>query len=328
MAANLDEQTINNSPAAPTGGFSAPTLTLGAPDQTWAKHGLYQYPITFNGQVSNAKAIIRERNVDDGHGTFNDVEDLIAIAGKGYTLLPNEEAIDMANQAAKLAGFVPFFEKMKSAKWKEGQGRLSGHVLCNGKDTQMHAFYVPKDIEQQLEKRSARTGHEVFGVPNDKVYVGVDVVNSIDGKKSFGVQLFSFRTACKNGVLWGSSNLGGVKYAHTKKLETVVGQLKTLFVEQMDRAQLILENYRRLNNQPATVELLETLSKSRIPEKILPKYITDEEQRKAVDITKITKWQLYNDVTAGIWHNPSNDVTGKEFQFAQLEKVMPVLRVR
>ena len=90
---SIDEQNINlNSPAAPEKAvFSAQTsIGLGKPDETWAKHNLYQYPITFNGAPTRAKMIIRDRVKEDAtSGTFNDVEELIAIAGQGYNLLPN-----------------------------------------------------------------------------------------------------------------------------------------------------------------------------------------------------------------------------------------------
>ncbi|MDD2778443.1 MAG: DUF932 domain-containing protein [Methanocellales archaeon] len=316
MAAKIDEQNSNiNSPAAPEKAvFSAPTLNLGTPDTTWAKHGLLQYPIEFKGQSSRAKAIIRNN------------QDLIAIAGNGYTLLPNEEAIEMANQAAKLAGFVPFFEKMKDSNWEKG--RLTGHILCNNKETQMHSFYVPKEFEHDLDKKSSRSGHEIWGVPGDKVYTGVDVVNSIDGKKSFGVSIFSFRTACKNGVLWGKqAEVGSLRFAHTKKLESVIGQLKTLFVQQMDQARLLLEGYKRLDQRTLVKEDVDALTHIRLPEKILPEYIKDEEQVKQEAFKDITAWKAYNDITAQIWHNPTNDITAKEFQFNQLHKAIPVLTV-
>jgi hypothetical protein len=184
-------------------------LSLGIPDQTWAKYEIRQYPLVFNGEQTNAKAIVKGKN-------------LVSIAGKGYTLLPNEEALKLANEAAQLAGFIPFYEKIQNAP-DNPFAKLSGHVLCNEKETQMHAFYIPQNVDVTVEKQ-------------DETYVGVDVVNSIDGKKSFGVNIFSFRRACKNGVLFGKETMANVHYMHTKSLTDVLGRLKNLFVEQMDRA--------------------------------------------------------------------------------------------
>ncbi|MDD5263858.1 MAG: DUF932 domain-containing protein [Candidatus Bipolaricaulis sp.] len=320
--ASIDEQNINlNSPAAPEKAvFSAQTsIGLGKPDETWAKHNLYQYPITFNGAPTRAKMIIRDRVKEDAtSGTFNDVEELIAIAGQGYNLLPNEEVLDVANQAAKLAGFEPFFERLTKGDWS--LGKVNGHVLCNNKETQMHALYIPKETNKHNWEET-----EVGKV----VRVGVDVVNSIDGKKSFGIGLFSFRAACTNGVLFGGKQETAVHYAHTKSLSSVVEQLKTLFVQQMDNARLILENYQRLNREKLQKKDVELLQRVRLPEKILPAYVADEEQVKQEAFKDVTKWTAYNDITAQIWHNPKNDLTGKEFQFNQLHKAIPVtLRVR
>ncbi len=309
MTANLKEQTNEIIQAAPeTAVFSAPTLSLGTPDETWGKHGLLQYPINFKGQGSRTKAIIRNN------------QDLIAITGQGYTLLPNEEALEMANQAAKLAGFVPFFENMADTNWSKA--RQTGHLLCNNKETQMHAFYVPKDAAAELDKRG-------IGVADDgQTFVGVDVVNSIDGKKSFGVSIFSFRKACRNGVLWGKqAEVGSLRFAHTKKLESVVGTLKTLFVQQMDNALMLLEGYKRLSLQRLTREDVNALNHLRLPEKMLPAYVTNEEQVKQEAFKDVTLWTAYNDVTEKIWHNASSDVHSKEFQFNQLHKAIPVLTI-
>ena len=279
--------------------MTTPTFALGTPDETWSKYGLHEYPLTFNDKPTITKAIIRGE------------DQLISIAGKGYQLLPNEEALKIANQAAELTGFVPFFEKMKDSAWT--LGKPSGNILCNGKNTQMHAFYVPKELD--IEK---------IGIRRDAVHVGVDVVNSIDGKKSFGVGTFSFRSACKNGVLFNSQNLGGIKHPHTISLRPVIEQLKTLFTIQMDHAREILEGYKRLSNQKVTDDLIERLKKCRLPSKVFPEYIQNEQPTPA----DTTKWELYNDLTAGIWHNNENDVTGKEFQFNQLHRALPVIEVR
>ncbi len=301
MTPNLNSLNQETPAASQATVFSAPSLNLGAPDTTWAKHGLLQYPIEFMGEKTRAKAIIRNN------------KDLIAIAGKGYNLLPNEEVLEVANQAAKLAGFEPFFERLTKGNWS--LGKVNGHVICNNKETQMHALYIPSETNKSSWEET-----QVGKV----VRVGVDVVNSIDGKKSFGIGLFSFRAACTNGVLFGGKQETAVHYAHTKSLSSVVEQLKTLFVQQMDNARLILENYQRLAAEKLKKQDVERLQRVRLPEKVLPAYVTDEEQVKQEAFKDVTKWQAYNDITAQIWHNSSNDLTGKEFQFNQLHRAIPV----
>ncbi len=276
------------------------TISFGPnPDETWAQYDIHQHPILFNNQPTRAKAIIRGN-------------DLISIAGKGYTLLPNEEALKLANEAAELAGFIPYFENIRDASWK--QGRVRGHVLNNEKQTQMHALFVPKD--------TAKGGISLDARGKDTLHVGVDVVNSIDGKKSFGIGAFSFRHACKNGVIFGQSNVDSIKHPHTQGLKPIIAQLKTLFVQQMDKALMIAESYKLMTTTNATPQLLEKIKKSRIPDRVLPGYIAKPEENKTPK--GLTVWQVYNDITAGIWHNPANDLTGKEFQFGQLHRAIPI----
>jgi hypothetical protein len=188
-------------------------------------------------------------------------------------------------------------------------------VLCNEKETQMHALYVPKNAEVTVEKQ-------------DETYVGVDVVNSIDGKKSFGVNIFSFRRACKNGVLFGKETMANVHYMHTKNLSPVLTQLKTLFVEQMDRANMLLERYKQLTTEKASQNLIDALAKTRIPAKILPEYVSNKEQRQNFAKSDKTKWEVYNDVTRAIWHNDKSTLITKEFQFKQLHKIITPLQAK
>lgn len=62
----------------------------GAAQNTWAKHGLHERPILFNGGDSEYKAITRK-----GTG-------LVSIVSKDYTLLPNEEMVRLADKAATI----------------------------------------------------------------------------------------------------------------------------------------------------------------------------------------------------------------------------------
>lgn len=274
------------------------SLVFGSPDRAWERYDILQYPLVFNSKETRAKAIVRG-------------EDLISIAGKGYTLLPNEEALKLADEAAELVGFKKFSERLTNGNWESGNVR--GHVLCNEKDTQMHALYVAQDVDPTMRGDS-------------DLYVGVDVQNSIDGRKSFGVGIFSFRSACKNGVIFGKKEIESVRHPHTAKLKDVISQLKNLFVMQMDKAKLIREGYQELATEKATRKLLEALSKTRIPTKVLPEYIKDPEQ--STLITDLTVWDVYNDVTEAIWHNAKTDLPAKEFQFNQLHKVVPLIRVK
>jgi hypothetical protein len=80
--------------------MTTPTLSFDSTvDETWQEHGLLQRTILYNGSKSGSKMVTRL--------TPEGEEEKIAIVGERYRLLPNEEAIKYADQAAEVAGFVP-----------------------------------------------------------------------------------------------------------------------------------------------------------------------------------------------------------------------------
>ena len=72
-------------------------ISFGEADETWGKYDLNQMQIQFNDSDTGYKAIIHQG-------------EMVSIVRRGYELLPNEEAVSIADQAAGLAGLVPFDE--------------------------------------------------------------------------------------------------------------------------------------------------------------------------------------------------------------------------
>lgn len=120
----------------------APELSFGKPDTTWQKYNLNEVPIRYNNYPSGYKAVIRKGQ-------------LISIVGSQYELLPNEEAVKVADQAAEMVGLVPFHEF--TGDWFV---RMYKHVIYNRKQTQVHALYAI---------------NKPYYVNDEKMHVGVGV---------------------------------------------------------------------------------------------------------------------------------------------------------
>jgi hypothetical protein len=275
-------------------------LSFGEIDNTWAQYNLAQARVNFNGEPSKYKAI-----------TLNDR--LVAILGKAYTVIPNEEAVKLGNAAAKMAGLVPFTEF--SGDWYI---KMDNHAILDNDGRRVHALYAK---------------NEPYYIQGEKMHLGVGIHNSIDGTTAFGCGIFTFRHACANMVLAG---MRGYKQAfderatieylykrHTSSLDPLKINLKNIIVKIMDRANEIVEAYNRMAQIELNEQLAEKLRKSRLRKKLLPEFVKDEEAK----MPQITQWEVYNDITENIWHNPKTGLYSKTAEFNELHKIMP-LRVR
>jgi len=262
-------------------------MQLGELDRNWQQYDLYQAPLLFNGQKTHYKAIIY-------HGK------IAAIVGRGYELFPNEEAVKIADRAARIAGLKPFQIKAPGIETED-------HVLYNKDGTRMRAIYVP-DGEAKITDR-------------DSVKAGVQVYNSIDSSSSFGAGIFTFRGICSNGVIFGYRKIYGIRKIHTKSLNAAVNTLKNRIAIIMDRASQVITDYRRMTETKATEDLIQQIKKSRISKRVLPDYLK-EDNVKAPDITV---WDIYNDITEAIWHNAKAGMRTKTHQFQVLHQTLGVM---
>jgi hypothetical protein len=267
-------------------------FSLGELNQTWQKYGLTEAPLLFNGQKTPFKAIIREGK-------------LVTIAGRSYYLLPNEYVKEIADKAAELAGLKPF----KGGATRNKKLIQEGNVFYNREKTVMHAWYAPD---------------ATIDVEGEKMHIGCNVINSIDGSTAFGCSVFTFRHICSNGVIIGYRQIAAFRHIHVQSLSKVIENLKNQMLLIMDEANAIIEKYRQLAQQMADEELINRIKKSRIPKKVLPEYLQTPEEEAEGYIPAVTKWQLYNDITEAIWHNSSSDLRTKQFQFQTLHAIMKV----
>ncbi len=276
------------------------TISFGEVDETWGMYGLDQAQIRFNDSDTGYKAIIHEGEV-------------VSIVRRGYQLLPNEEAVSIADQAADLAGLVPFDEFTGS--WFV---RMKDHVIYDRSAHRVHALYaLNKDYE----------------VNGDKMHIGVGVHNSIDGSLGFGCGIFTFRTACANMVLAGlprysqsfdqRRTLEHIYKRHTAGLKPILDDMGSAILGVMEKANDVLHSYRKMADEKVTSGLINRILSSRLTKKSLPDYLLEED----LATPDLSKWQLYNDITELIWHNEKSGLKTKTFQFKTLHSLIP-LKVR
>lgn len=282
------------------------SINFGTPDNTWTQYGLSELPIVVNTHDTAKKAIMRNG-------------ELITIVSDRYQLLPNEEAVKVAEKVAAAAGLVPF-------------DQFTGDWICkfHGKD------HITTYGDKNAKVHAMYALNEPYYVGGDKMYMGIGIHNSIDGSKAFGVGAFTFRAACSNMVIvagkknWSfyhgaadhAKTLEYVQKRHTKGLDPREAKLSITIAEVVDYAKGIKAAYDDMAVTKVTEKLLEKIKASRIPKKVLPEWVTAEEIN--VEEKTITEWELYNDITEQVWHNPETDFGTKERIYSRLHAVMPV----
>ena len=116
---------------------------------------------------------------------------------------------------------------------------------------------------------------------------------------------------------------------HTSSIDPIIGELGQVIAKIMDRAAGIIDAYREMAERKVDAEYLEDLAKkisrSRLPAKVLPSYLrADEEKIEEKTAAPETVWDVYNDITANIWHNDKTNMRIKIFHFDNLHRVIPI----
>lgn len=267
----------------------------------WAKYNLYQHYIGHGENKTGYKAIVKSGKV-------------VYIGSDDYKLFPNEEMQTIADQAALQLGAVPF-DKF-TGSWFN---RTDKHVFLTGKnEAQAHALYT------------FNGAYDIGG--GDTINLGFAVHNSINGSMGFSIGAFTFRHACSNMVFMGFKgnsmqfdNRECLSYTynkHTKSMEVNPEKLKAIIREVVENSQNILVQYKRYKETEIKLEVAKRLIK-RLPEKYIPDYIKIEDKTKEVSLLSTPDlWQVYNDITAVIWHNEKTDYTTKQHLFNQLHSAL------
>lgn len=272
-------------------------------DNTWEQYNLSEHVLGHNGRNTGYKAIIKDGSV-------------VYIASDGYQLLPNEEAVKVADDTASLMGAVPF-DKF-TGKWFV---KANGHVFYTGEQkAQVHALYTMNGAV------------DIGG--GDMINLGFAIHNSIDGSMGFSVGAFTFRHACANMVFMGfkganmqfddRNTLAYAYQKHTKSLEIDKTKLQRVIIQVVDSAKSMLEQYRRWKEEELLINTAKKLAK-RLPEKYLPDYIKVDEKKVEL-LATTTIWNAYNDITQAIWHNDKTDYALKKGMFDKLHRALIEVR--
>jgi hypothetical protein len=232
-------------------------------DRTFANYGLIQAPLLYKGSRIPMKAILKNDKV-------------VSIVGRGYKLLPNNVVTQVAEKIASI------YQLEKSSFPRVG------------------------GIYERLEYGGLRgfwtlVLPDEYKVEDETLHLGFQLRNSEDGRLSFGADLFTYRVACANGAIVKSGHLAiKTAFKHTKGLEIDEAKLQQIIFNLINSGEAVLERYKEMMRVKLNEEIFERLK--RIPKKYFPEIFRAKElQAELIEAT--TKWELYNDLTANIWHN-------------------------
>jgi len=115
-------------------------ISLGTLDETWQQYNLFQAPLVFNDSQTDYKAIVRQ-------------DKIVSIVKEGYELLPNEEAVKIADSAAEMAGLIPFHELIQG-RMVYSHGRPQD--LRQGRNKSPRLIHFKSALRSQRRKNAPR----------------------------------------------------------------------------------------------------------------------------------------------------------------------------
>lgn len=317
-------------------------ITAGEPVQTWDEYGLALLPVLHDGQDVGRRHVVRNG-------------DFVASVTDRYKLLPNEQAVAAANEAARELGAEPFHEF--SGDW---YAQLDDHVYQDQERRRVHALYA---------------WDEPADLGDDKVQFGFAIHNSIDASLSFQVGLFSFRHACANMVTMTVKDVQADTFdtgrfdarnveeerevlqhssrKHTSEFEIDKEALRHRIKLTLMPADYVADSYREWKHTEVSVGVVDTLleratGSGSLAMADLPEWVqrlngalsdaaenedletgedlTDERRRDIIGSeipADETLWDTYNDVTANVWHSDSTGDLTRDRKFRDLHRAAP-----
>jgi hypothetical protein len=270
----------------------------------------------------------------------------LTVVSDRYKLLPNERAVEAANEAAQRLGAKPFHE------WERPEGEADSTFSDNG-------WYIELD-DHVFQDPDRRRVHALYAwdsslFEGERLDYGFAVHNSIDGSQAFKVGLFSYRHACQNMVLMGLSSmplrvegerqiLTESSHRHTTSLGVSVDSLADRIEETVTFVDQIDDAYRTWQEEVLdTEQVIRLMQNTSLPTSDLPDWIeeaedflgtkveehneeTADEEDEADDWTDLpddmvasvveahhpnseSTWETYNSITESIWHSTTKDTT-------------------
>ncbi|MEM3951847.1 MAG: DUF932 domain-containing protein [Nitrososphaerota archaeon] len=289
-------------------------LRYGRIDSTFEKYGLWSAELVYENSILPWKAVIK-----DVYGE----KKVIGFPSRLYQLLPNKLVVETAEEIAEELGlgfseealYKAFGRKVSRESWsrfvedlKRGivgvfyDGRYATRVYVN--------FVLPEPVE----------------ISGEEVLPGFQIRNSEDGSLSFGIDVLTYRVACRNGAIIPSHITLPIKvfWRHTEQLKPLTK--KDVLMEEIRKvinlAKRYIEGYRLLAEVELSIEVAEKLAE-KLPKTYLPKYIRAEEGR--VELLKApTLWEAYNDITRLIWWNHRTEMSTKRSIYRALHSVIRI----
>ncbi len=140
----------------------------------WTQYNLKAETLVRNNTPMNYQVIVKD-------------DKPVAVFTKAYKVLPNEEALAVANEVTSGMGLIPASQMSSEWKYQHADFPDVFYGKKNNVVTKMSAMYVsPEPVDLGL------------GSDSDPVKIGVKVGNSIDGSQGFGACVFMFRKVCGN----------------------------------------------------------------------------------------------------------------------------------
>ena len=269
-------------------------------------------PYTLQALIVNGK--------DNGQRSIWEGERHLADVRKGYSIIPNEYVLKVADQIAREEGAVPFHEF--GGQWFM---KAEKHVLYGGfTGHQMHALY---------------TWNEDFEVrKGDKIQLGFSIHNSIDGRMGLGGGFFTFRHACENMFFMGfkaqgmngfddRETLAHFYRKHTREIQPEL--VRKLMQRAIAEGKNIAAEIRAMDERKLTLEkavkLVDVIGVDRAIEVMPYLDIPSEDEKdgkiKLVDDT-ITEYEAWNDVTYAITHADELATFTKMGKFREVETTL------
>jgi len=189
---------------------------------------------------------------------------LVNLVSRRYTVIPNELLVEEIVPLIERFGYQPIDSPAKSIP--------------------TDVRYMQYFIKPELEK-----------IDNEGIKLGLLFRNSIDRSLSLGLEGFSYRTRCGNGVIMGKESV----YSFTRKhvggsVEDILSRLEEAIALINKKSLQILEKYKHMMKIKFQKEKYSEL------EKYLPK-------RDLADVSRMigtgTDWDAFNEVTQNIWWN-------------------------
>ena len=284
----------------------------------WTNYNLRAEQLVRNGKPMNYQVSVKD-NVP------------VSVFTNAYKVLPNEEALKLANEVTDSMGLIP--ASQMNSEWKM---HLDVPDVFYGKKnnvvTKISALYVAKD-EVDLG----------LGSDSDPVKIGVRVGNSIDGSSGFGACVFMFRQLCgnmsqhlqsKRMMQISTAELGRVgnlqtqtitsaSFIHRESLKTDV--IKKLIEDVISGADSVVSRFKQMKQEELTKqEALEIATKfpATVSKNVDWLDYNKKDKLFTPRVNGVTKFDAFQDVTDILSHTNKLGFDGVNFGLQAVDKIL------